>query len=190
LQIGQGFEGVLIAAQHNSPWAYERVYKSLAGAVTGYLRLQGAAEPEDLTSEVFLSVFQGIKGFHGDETKFRSWVFTIAHRRLIDDRRRRMVRPQVADASQAAGVDGPGGNVEEDALLRLSELRVRQLCEGLSADQRDVLLLRLVGGLTIEQVAENLGKTPGAVKALQHRGIAALRLRLSRTAYPSEAALR
>ena len=54
----------------------------------GYLRIQGASDPEDLANEVFLGVFQRIGDFAGEEDRFRSWVFTIAHSRLIDDRRR------------------------------------------------------------------------------------------------------
>jgi RNA polymerase sigma-70 factor (ECF subfamily) len=71
------------------PWAFERLYADLAPVVAGYLRVQGAAEPEDLTSEVFLGVFTGIDSFEGSETQFRSWVFTIAYSRLVDERRRR-----------------------------------------------------------------------------------------------------
>jgi RNA polymerase sigma-70 factor (ECF subfamily) len=71
------------------PWAFERLYADLAPVVAGYLRVQGAAEPEDLTSEVFLGVFTGIDSFEDSETQFRSWVFTIAYSRLVDERRRR-----------------------------------------------------------------------------------------------------
>ena len=66
-------------------------------AVTGYLRLHGAVEPDDLASETFIGVFTGLAGFSGDEGALRAWVFTIAHRRLVDDWRRRSRRPQVAD---------------------------------------------------------------------------------------------
>lgn len=70
------------------PWAFERLYADLAPVVAGYLRVQGAAEPEDLTSEVFLGVFTGLKLFSGTEQQFRSWAFTIADQRLVDERRR------------------------------------------------------------------------------------------------------
>ncbi|HJV08999.1 MAG TPA: sigma factor, partial [Acidimicrobiales bacterium] len=116
------FERVLAAAQADAPWAYERLYRSLSPSVCGYLRIQGAADPEDLTSEVFLGAFAG------DEAQFRSWVFTIAHRRLTDERRARGCRPQLADATLP---DAAGGDVEEEALRRLSAERVRSLCAGL-----------------------------------------------------------
>ena len=178
---GEGFQSVLAAAQADAGWAYERLYRSLSPSVCGYLRIQGAADPEDLTSEVFLGAFRRIGGFAGDEAQFRSWVFTIAHRRLTDERRARGCRPRLVAAELP---DAAGGDVEEEALRRLSAERVRSLCSGLAPDQADVLLLRLVSGLTVEAVAGVLDKTPGAVKALQRRGLCSLRRQLEREGVP------
>src|SRR4051812_20448517 len=166
------FERVLSAAQADTPWAYEQLYRSLSPSICGYLRIQGVGDPEDLTSEVFLGAFRGLRSFRGDEAKFRSWVFTIAHRRLTDERRARGCRPQLADAELP---ELTGGDVEEEALRRMSADRVRALCAGLAPDQADVLLLRLVSGLTVEAVAGIVGRSVGAVKALQRRGLCALR---------------
>jgi RNA polymerase sigma-70 factor (ECF subfamily) len=177
--IGPGFDSVLAAARTGAPWALERLYQALSPAVLGYLRTQGAADPEDLTNEVFLGVLRRVASFDGDEDKFRSWVFTIAHSRLVDDRRRTDRRPRVAEGQEPQR-DSAGGNAEDDALERLSSQRVQALCEALLADQRDVLLLRLMAGLTIEAVADALGKSEGAVKALQRRGLANLRKILER----------
>lgn len=176
MSLGESFAPVLSAAQTDAGWAYERLYRDLAPVVLGYLRLQGAREPEDLTSEVFLGAFGRLASFRGSEDQFRSWVFTIAYRRLVDERRRGSCRPLAAPAGEAQ--DREGGDVEADAFVRLGELRVRRLCEAVSPAQRDVLLLRLVAGLTIEQVAELLGKSVGAIKALQCRGVLTLRERL------------
>jgi len=173
--VGENFDAVLTAAKAKGGWAFERLYHALAPAVAGYLRLQGSSEPEDLTNEVFLSAFRAIGSFSGDEDQFRSWLFTIAHRRLIDERRRGGRRPAVVDRDPAVLPESQGGDVEEEALRRLSAERVRQLCEGLAPDQRDVLLLRMVSGLSIEQAAEALGKSPTAIKALQRRAVGALR---------------
>ena len=181
MAFGESFQTVLSAAQVDAPWAYERLYRSLSPSVCGYLRIRGASDPEDLTSEVFLGAFRGIASFSGDEDQFRSWVFTIAHRRLTDERRARGCRPPLADGELP---DSAGGDVEEEALRRLSAERVRSLCAGLAPDQGDVLLLRLVSGLTVEAIADVLDKTPGAVKALQRRGICALRRQLEREGVP------
>ncbi len=171
---------LLAAAQADAPWAYERLYRGIAPAVHGYLRLQGALEPEDLTSEVFLCAFRGLGGFRGDESGFRSWVFTIAHRRLVDERRRFGRRPARADWDSSEDLEPAAGDVEDEALADLAEQRVRDLCETLAPDHRDVLLLRLVAGLTVEQVADALGRSTASVKALQRRGLAVVRRRLER----------
>jgi RNA polymerase sigma factor (sigma-70 family) len=177
----ESFDLVLVAAKADAPWAYERLYRSLSPSICGYLRIQGAADPEDLTSEVFLGAFRGLTAFAGDEAQFRSWVFTIAHRRLTDERRSRGCRPVTAGAELP---DRAGGDVEEEALRRLSAERVRTMCADLAPDQGDVLLLRMVSGLTVEAVADALGKTPGAVKALQRRGLCALRKVFEREGVP------
>jgi len=177
--IGPGFASVLVAARAGAPWALERLYLALSPAVVGYLRLQGAEDPEDLTNEVFLGVFRRIGSFEGDEEKFRSWVFTIAHSRLVDDRRRTDRRPRLGEPHEDHW-DRAGGDAEQEALGRLSSQRVQALCEGLVADQRDVLLLRVMAGLTVEAIAEALEKSEGAVKALQRRGLANLRKILER----------
>ena len=180
------FDALLLAARDGAPWAWQHLNEWLAPAVAGYLRAQGAAEVEDLTSETFLGVVRGIARFDGDEAQFRSWVFVIAHRRVQDERRRRAARgtpspfDEAATPSEPVAVEG----TEADALRKLATERVRYLCAQLVPDQRDVILLRLVADLTVDQVAQVLGKTPGAVKALQRRGFEALRRVIERQGVP------
>lgn len=166
---------MLAAARLGAGWALEALYRWLSPAVVGYLRLQGVEDPEDLSSEVFLGAFRNLAGFGGDQQAFRSWTFAIAHRRVVDDRRRRARRPQPSEV-EAWGLEFAGGDdTEAEVLARLSGDAVMALCEHLSADQRDVVLLRLVGDLSLEDTASALGKTTGAIKALQHRAVACLR---------------
>ncbi|CAA9280045.1 MAG: RNA polymerase sigma-70 factor [uncultured Blastococcus sp.] len=176
MRTGVAFDDVLAAAQAGAAWAFETLYRDLAPAVTGYLRLHGAAEPDDLASETFLGVFRGLSGFAGDEDALRSWVFTIAHRRLVDDWRRRSRRPQLTDDADLALL--PGGDAEDDALTRFGTEDVHRMCAGLPDDQRSVLLLRVLADLTVEQVATVMGRSVGSVKALQRRGLRALRERI------------
>ena len=67
MATGLPFDDVLTAAQTGAAWAFEVLYRDLAPAVTGYLRLHGAVEPDDLASETFIGVFTGLSGFSGDE---------------------------------------------------------------------------------------------------------------------------
>ena len=177
MRTGLPFDDVLAAAQAGAAWAFEVLYRDLSPSVTGYLRLHGAAEPDDLASETFIGVFTGLSGFSGDEPALRAWVFTIAHRRLVDDWRRRSRRPQVAD-DPGDLTELLGGDVEDDALVGIGTETVHRLCAGLSDDQRSVLLLRIFADLTVEQVAAAMGRSVASVKALQRRGLRALRGRL------------
>jgi RNA polymerase sigma factor (sigma-70 family) len=180
MRTGLPFDDVLAAAQAGAAWAFETLYRDLSPAVTGYLRLHGAAEPDDLASETFLGVFRGLSGFAGDEDALRSWVFTIAHRRLVDDWRRRSRRPQLTDDAGDLALL-PGGDAEDDALTRVGTEDVHRMCAGLPDDQRSVLLLRVLADLTVEQIASVMGRSPGSVKALQRRGLRALRERIEKS---------
>lgn len=175
--LGPNFETILEAARLGIDWAWVAIYRELAPAVSGYLRARGAAEPDDLAGEVFLHLVRDLPKFEGTEPAFRSWVFTIAHHRLIDDRRRRGRRREEVTAEKP---DSVGGDVEEEALHNLRHEALATIIKRLSSDQADVLLLRILGGLTVEEVATVLGKRPGAVKALQRRGLAAIRREIVR----------
>ena len=177
MTVGPPFDDVLAAARTGAAWAFEVLYRDLAPAVTGYLRLHGAVEPDDLASETFIGVFTGLSGFSGDEGALRAWVFTIAHRRLVDDWRRRSRRIQVVDDADLLA-EQFGGDVEDDVLVRVSAETVQELCGGLPTDQRAVLLLRILADLTVEQVAQVMGRSEGSVKALQRRGLRTLRDRI------------
>jgi RNA polymerase sigma-70 factor (ECF subfamily) len=160
---------VVAAARRSEPWALESIYVAWSPAIVGLFRAQGLDDAEDLTSEVFVGVLRNLASFDGDATRFRSWVFTIAYRRLSDERRRLVRRPPpvpLADRSEPVAPDDVNGEVER----QLATERVRALCERLPPAQRDVLLLRVFGDLTVDQVAEVIGRSRGAVKALQRRG--------------------
>jgi RNA polymerase sigma-70 factor (ECF subfamily) len=174
------FNDVLPAARAGAEWAWARIYAALAPSVAGYLRANGAAEPDDLVGEVFLQVVRGLPRFEGGERDFRAWVLTIAHRRLVDDLRRRGRRPvSPAPDDVVERAAGAGGDVRDEAVAAIEEGAVRAAIDGLPDDQRAVLLLRILGDLTIEEIARALGKRPGAVKALQRRA-----LKRMRGAYP------
>lgn len=143
------------------------VYRSLAPAVLGYLRSQRVPDPEDVLGEVFLHVAQRIARFRGDDADLRRWVFTITRRRVIDTWRRRSARPSVTvDALPDVAMTEPAIDAADPALIAA--------VAALTPDQRDVVLLRFVADLPLQDVARITCRPIGAVKALQHRGLAAL----------------
>jgi len=169
------FESVLASAKLGGQRAWTMLYNELAGPVLGYLRVQGAAEPDDLLGEVFLHIARKIGTFEGDAAGFRSWVFMVAHNRVIDERRRRGRRPvDLVTPEQLEPVEAKV-DVETAAMNTMATDRVNALLSNLTPDQRAVLHLRMVGGFTIDEIATILGKPPGAVKALQRRALGALK---------------
>jgi len=142
------------------------VYQALAPAVLGYVRSQGAADPEDLLGEIFLQLVRDLRRFRGDDTALRRWVFTIAHHRIVDARRRSSRRPAVDDGAVVERAAPSPPDPFDPELVRA----LRQL----SPDQREVVALRFVADLPIDAVAALTGRRASAVKALQHRALDAL----------------
>ena len=177
------FDVVVSAARAGEAWALERIYEELSPAVAGLFRAQRIDDADDLTSEVFVGVLRNLAWFDGDAKSLRSWVFTIAYRRLADERRRRVRRPFAVPLA-----DRPEPLAPEDVCTDVERLlateRVRALCDRLAPGQRDVLLLRVLGDLTVDQVAGIIGKSRGAVKALQRRGYTTIARLLEREGVP------
>jgi RNA polymerase sigma factor (sigma-70 family) len=180
MPFGDDFPQILAAARLGSEWAWAALYRELAPVARGYLRARGAVEADDLLGESFLQVVRDLPRFEGDEREFRTWMFTIVHHRLLDARRREVRRPVRPTPEDALVRAGEVGDVEDEAMTGLTVAQVRQLVGRLSAEQQDVLLLRLFGDLTVPEVAAIVRKRPGAVKALLRRGLASLRREISR----------
>lgn len=176
-------DAVLAAARAGAAWALSDLWLELAPAVHAFLRARGAAEPEDLTSDVFVTVFDALPQFVGGRAELRSFVFTIAYRRLVDDLRRRSRRGVAAEWTAETDPRSTA-SAEHEALGRIGDAAAHRLLDSLVPDQRDVLVLRILGDLPVDEIARILGKRPGAVKALQRRGLEALRKKIDRTRTP------
>jgi RNA polymerase sigma-70 factor (ECF subfamily) len=83
-------------------------------------------------------------------------------------------------AAEPPEPSGRADDAAEEALARIGEQEVQRVLGALSEDQRTVLLLRVIGDLSVDDVAKAVGKRPGAVKALQRRGLAAVKRELAR----------
>jgi RNA polymerase sigma-70 factor, ECF subfamily len=169
----------LVAARQREPAAITRVYTAYAPSLFRFFMaaVGDRHEAQDLTGSVFLSVIEALPGFRGPVEALGGWLFRIARNDLYDYRRKQARSPGLAplddhldEATAAAGAEDP----EELAIERLEGTRVMAALQQLSPDQREVLLLRMAAGLTAPEVAAVLHKTTGAVKALQHRGLASL----------------
>ena len=163
------------AARRGEAAAWAAIYDALAPQLLGFLRARRAPEPEDLLGEVLVQMVRDLPRFRGGWPELRAWSFAIARNRLTDDARCRHRRPLQPQPDEALYAHAPTGDAEAEALGHLAGAELLGLLERLTPDQRDVLLLRVVADLSVEETARAMGKRKGAVKTLQHRAVAALR---------------
>ena len=180
------FDQVLDRARAGDEGAWAQLYDSLSGQLLGYLRARGAEDAESLVGDVFLHVARGVDTFEGTAANFRSWVFVIAHSRLLDERRRLRRKPTeplegIVEDSLTCD-DDPEADVEHAEAAAAAF----ELLSCLTPDQRDVVALRVFGDLTSVEVADIVHKPVGAVKALYRRGVHALRRELGADAEVAE----
>lgn len=172
--IVEELDSLVVAAGSGDGWAFGRLWELLSPKVRGYVLGRGAAHPDDLTSEVFLDAFRGMERFEGDGAAFKRWLFTIAHRRLVDELRARSRRGP-GESYDADTDPRVSSSAEDIALDRLAVGGLQDYLDVLLPEQRDVLMLRILADLSLEEVATVMGRSVDAVKGLQRRAIAALR---------------
>jgi RNA polymerase sigma-70 factor (ECF subfamily) len=170
-----GFPSVLGAAGRGEQWALAELFRAYQPPLLRYLRAQEPGMADDLAGEVWVAVTGRLTRFEGDEAGFRSWLFTIGRRRLIDHRRRRARRrtdPVPHERLDGIVERGLGGDPSWLVLDRLSaQAAVDMLVADLSPDQAEVVLLRVVGGFDVPEVAQIMGRSPGSVRVLCHRAL-------------------
>ena len=158
---------------------FEWLWNRFSRQVVSFANAQGSDDADGVTNEVFLAAFRKIDAFEGQEDGFVALLFAIARNKVIDEHRRRSRRVHTQQFSGAD--DRTGGDVETDALEALTG-DAASILVGLTNEQREVLHLRLIADLSLEQTAMVTGRSVNAVKALQHRATNALRRTISEEA--------
>jgi RNA polymerase sigma-70 factor (ECF subfamily) len=175
------FEQTLAAAKSGDEAAFATLWRQLNHALLRYLRVLAPEVAEDIASECWLQVMRSLGTFKGDEAGFKSWLFTIARNKVTDWRRyaaRRPVDPlDHTDIHDRPALD----DTEEDALERMSTDDALRLLAELPPDQAEIIMLRVVVGLDVHDVARIVGKRPGAVRVASHRGLRRLYDALARS---------
>ena len=176
--IGPQFRDLLAAAQAGDEQAFAVVWRDLQPAVLRYFRVAAPEAAEDLAADTWVSVIRKLKQFRGDERAFRAWVFTVARHRAIDWRRQAARRPTssvpVEQLAERPAPDDPVAQMLEGHSPRAALALVAEL----PPDQAEVVALRVLAGLEVAEVARIVGKRPGAVRVLTHRGLRRLARRL------------
>ena len=169
--IGPEFPAVLAAAAAGDEHAFGRLWHDLQPRLLRYFAVVSPVAAEDLASETWLGVVRGIDRFQGGEPAFRAWVFTIARHEVLDWRRR-AARRAIEDLPADGLLDLPAADdPAADALEGLATRTALAQVATLPPDQAEAIVLRVVAGLDVPRVAEIMGKRPGTVRVLTHRGL-------------------
>jgi RNA polymerase sigma-70 factor (ECF subfamily) len=163
-------------AQHGDGEAFGELYQRYAHIIFRFIfsHLSDRFEAEDLTEEVFLRVWRSLSNYREQGVPFLAYLFTIA-RNVMVDFYRRAGRAGGLMSIEDQSLPDLHSDPAEAAIVNLEHQQVRQTLEQLREDYRMVLVLRFLSGLSPEETGEVMGRTPGAVRILQHRALSALR---------------
>lgn len=164
-----------LKAGDESAWVW--LMDTYAGQIAGYARRMGCSDPEDITGATLEGVARGIGGFFGSHGQLRSWIFSIAHARIVDDLRRRQRRPEIG----FTGIDlpddqEPGPRADSEAMqFDVSEPRLEEALARLTEEQKALLHLRYVTELSTKEIARVTGRSEVATRVALHRSSKRLR---------------
>lgn len=182
LQKGRGpivldFERRLRAAQQGDSEAFAAIWRQFQPGLLRYLKVKAAPVAEDLAADVWTRVLRAFPAFEGDEQNFKAWLYTTAWNRLTDWYRSSQRRMESVEISSFASIIA-NSHVEEEAAERLATDAALALIGQLPPAQAEAVMLRVVAGLDVARVATVMGRSPGAVRVLCHRGLRLLEERL------------
>ena len=177
--IGGDFEAVLKAAQAGDEAAFSLLVRDAQPSLLRYLRVVSATEAEDVAGDTWVTVVRGLRRFRGDESAWRAWLFATARRRAVEEGRRRARPPATAPWDAAELPDSGHLDPADVTLANLGLEEAVQAIRRLPAAQAEVLMLRLVGGLSTAAVADIVGSSPGAVRVAAHRALRKVAAELS-----------
>jgi RNA polymerase sigma-70 factor (ECF subfamily) len=171
--LGDEFAGVLAAAQAGEDWAVARLYRTLQPELLRYLSVREPQAAEDIAAQVWLELARSLPAFDGTEDHFRAFVYTVARRRMLNERRRRARRwTEPIDHSRlddrACAPDDPA----DETVARVSgNAAVREIVSLLPPDHAEIVLLRVVADFSVQEVAEIVGRRESTVRVIQHRAL-------------------
>ena len=166
-----------VRAQSERPLAVEELYMEHHEHIFRFIwsRVHDAEQAEDLTGEVFIRMVSSLSTYKDISLPFRAWLYRIARNLIIDYHRKESSANALADVVDQNIAQKA---VEEQAEVSLTLQQVRRTLQKIDPEQREVVELRFLAELSLEEVSLVVNKSVAAVKALQHRGLASLRAHL------------
>ena len=171
-------EKALVArAQQHDEEAFAQLYERYFDKIYRYISLKigDKFEAEDMAQQVFLKALKSIASFKWQDVPFSAWLYRIAHNEIVDYLRRKTRRPTAPLEEAILHAEDPGGGPQKQVETICDIERMVDATKKLTVAQREVIALRFSSDLPIAEVSRIMGKSEGAIKALQHSAILALR---------------
>jgi RNA polymerase sigma-70 factor (ECF subfamily) len=169
-------EEVLVQrAQKQDNQAFAQLYEAYFDKIYRYIsfRVRNDMEAEDMTQQVFMKVLNSISSYKSRGAPFSAWVYRIAHNLVVDFMRQQNKKATVdIDGLQLIS---PAEDPQQMIEKQIDVEDLKKATQHLTAYQQEVLSLRFAGELSIAECAQIMGKSEGAIKALQHSAVLALR---------------
>ncbi len=174
----QDEESLVQRAMQQDQTAFTELYEAYFDKIYRYivLKIGDRTEAEDMTQQVFLSALRSISSFKWKGVPFSAWLYRIAHNQIVDHFRKKTRRPStLLDDSMQFSNGKKDSNPQLTTEHSLDMEQLLSATQRLTEAQREVISLRFTSELSTNEVAKIMGKNPGAIKALQHSAIIALR---------------
>jgi RNA polymerase sigma-70 factor (ECF subfamily) len=180
---------LLRLAQQGDADAFAELYRANVQAIYRYIyhRVHDTHLAEDLTGDVFTKALEGLARYQEKGRPFIAWLYRIAHARVIDHYRRVDRRPSESDVEAEPIAVTP--NMDSGLVQQQVGEMLKTVIDDLTDEQQQVIILRFIEGYRIDKVAQMMGKSPNAIKALQHRALRSLANRLDRSGFDIESVL-
>jgi RNA polymerase sigma-70 factor (ECF subfamily) len=136
-----------------------------------FFRVTDEQTAEDLTAQVFTKAWEKLDHYKPSGAPFIAWLYTIARNIVIDFYR---TRKETVDLEDAVSIAHDGPQPEDQVALHFEVEELRIALQQLTADQQQVVVLKFINGLSTEEIAQQLGKRTGAIRALQMRALQSL----------------
>jgi RNA polymerase sigma-70 factor, ECF subfamily len=172
----QNEQSLVRKAQQHDQQAFAELYEAYFDKIYRYIviKIGDRTESEDMTQQVFLKALKSLPGYKWQDVPFSSWLYRIAHNQVVDHLRRSSIRQTVELTEEITPAD-PADNPQQHAEVSIDIEHLSQAARHLTKAQQEVLALRFSNDMPVADVARAMGRTEGAVKALQHSAVVALR---------------
>ncbi len=172
----QDEQSLVRRAQQQDREAFAELYEAYFDQIYRYivLKIGDRTEAEDMTQQVFLKALKSLSLYKWKDVPFSAWLYRIAHNQMVDHFRK-LSRRQSCELTEAITPDDPGENPQHQTELKADIEHLVKATRHLTRAQREVIALRFSSDLPVAEVARLMGKSEGAVKALQHSAVVALR---------------